>query len=185
VNTKDVVVIVGSLRKGSFSRKVAHALIEISPAELKLEIVEIGTLPLYNPDIDTDSPPQEWRQFRDRVRPAQAVLFVTPEYNRSMPGGLKNALDVGSRPHGKSVWNGKPGAIVSNSPGAIGGFGANQHLRQPMVFLNVPLMQQPEAYLGGVDKLFDADGKLIPATREFLGEYLQAFAIWIEKNAAG
>lgn len=183
MSSKDVAVIVGSLRKEAFSRKIAHALIELAPATLKLEIVEIGALPLYNQDLDAE-PPKEWVQFRDRMRPTQAVLFVTPEYNRSMPGALKNALDVGSRPYGHSVWNGKPGAIVSCAPGAIGGFGANQHLRQPMVFLNVPLMQQPEAYIGGVNKLFDAEDKLVPATREFLGKYMQAFAAWVERNAA-
>ena len=182
MSSKDVAVIVGSLRKEAYSRKIAHALIELAPATLKLEIVEIGALPLYNQDLDAE-PPKEWVQFRNRMRPTQAVLFVTPEYNRSIPGALKNALDVGSRPYGHSVWNGKPGAIVSCSPGAIGGFGANQHLRQPMVFLNVPLMQQPEAYIGGVNKLFDAEGKLVPATQEFLGKYMQAFAAWVEKNA--
>ncbi|MGH8124155.1 MAG: NADPH-dependent FMN reductase [Rudaea sp.] len=184
MTSKDVAVIVGSLRREAFSRKIALALIELAPATLKMEIVEIGALPLYNQDLDAE-PPQEWVRFRDRMRPAQAVLFVTPEYNRSIPGALKNALDVGSRPPGQSVWNGKPGAIVSSAPGALGGFGANHHLRQPMVFLNVPLMQQPEAYIGGVNKLFDADGKLVPATHEFLGKYMQAFAVWVERNSAG
>lgn len=184
MSTKDVVVIVGSLRKESFNRKIALAMIELAQAPLKLEIVEIGTLPLYNQDLDAD-PPKEWRQFRDRVRPAHALLFVTPEYNRSTPGVLKNALDVGSRPYGSSVWTGKPGSIVSASPGPIGGFGANHHLRQPMVFLNVPLMQQPEAYIGGVDKLFDAQGNLAPATQEFLAKFLQAFAAWVDKNPVG
>ncbi len=183
MSSKDVAVIVGSLRKQSFNRKIAHVLIELAPTTLKLEIVEIGALPLYNQDLDGD-PPAAWTQFRDRVRPAQALLFVTPEYNRSVPGALKNALDVGSRPYGKSVWNGKPGAIVSVSPGPIGGFGANQHLRQPMVFLNVPLMQQPEAYIGGVEKLFDADGKLVQGTRDFLAKYMHAYAVWVERITA-
>jgi len=114
------------------------------------------------------------------------VLFVTPEYNRSVPAALKNALDVGSRPYGQSVWTGKPGAVVSASPGAIGGFGANHHLRQSLVFLNVPAMQQPEAYLGGADKLFDAAGA--PAnegTRKFLAGFMQAFAGWIAANTKG
>ena len=179
-----VAVFVGSLRKESFSRKMAHALAEVAPSGMKLEVVEIGELPLYNEDVEK-RPPESWLKFRERVRPADAVLFVTPEYNRSVPGCLKNALDVGSRPYGKSVWMGKPGAVVSVSPGAIGAFGANQHLRQSMVFLNVPMMQQPEAYIGGVADMFDAQGKLTrAATREQLSKFLQAFATWISRNSA-
>ena len=152
----NVAVLVGSLRKDSLNRKVALALAELSPASLKLDIVEIGDLALYNEDIDVTPPPASYSTFRDQVRPADAVLFVTPEYNRSVPGVLKNAIDVGSRPYGQSVFSGKPGAVISVSPGAIGGFGANQHLRQSLVFLNVPCMQQPEAYLGGAGDAFDA-----------------------------
>jgi len=177
-----VAVLVGSLRKESINRKVANALVECAPSSLKLNIVEIGDLPLYNQDVDTD-PPAVWTAFRKRVKAADAVLFVTPEYNRSVPAPLKNALDVGSRPYGQSAWNGKPGAVVSASPGAIGGFGANHHLRQSLVFLNVPAMQQPEAYIGGADKLFDANGKLAnDDTRKFLQQFMQAFAAWIAAN---
>ena len=158
--SRDVAVLVGSLRKDSINRKVANALVEVAPAELKLSIVEIGQLPIYNQDGDAN-PPAEWTAFRERIRAADAVLFVTPEHNRSVPAALKNAIDVGSRPYGKSAWSGKPGAVVSASPGGIGGFGANHHLRQSLVFLNVPAMAQPEAYLGGADKLFDANGKLV------------------------
>lgn len=176
----DVAVLVGSLRKESINRKVAHALIALAPPELKLEIVEIGQLPLYNQDMDTAEPPLAWRTFRDRMHRAEAVLFVTPEYNRSIPAPMKNAIDVGSRPYGHSVWNGKPGAVVSASPGAIGGFGANHILRQSLVFLNVPVMQQPEAYVGGADKLFDANGNITnDVTRKFLQAFMQAFAAWI------
>lgn len=183
---RDIAVLVGSLRKESFTRKVSNALIGLAPQSLKPAIVEIGQLPLYNQDLDTDSPPREWAVFRDRVRPVQGVLFVTPEYNRSVPGVLKNAIDVGSRPYGKSVWNNKPAAIVSVSPGAIGAFGANQHLRQSLVFLNMPPLQMPEAYVGGADKLFDTQGKLTnESTREFLTKFMQAYAAWVEKNAAG
>ncbi|MCI0431586.1 MAG: NAD(P)H-dependent oxidoreductase [Rhodospirillales bacterium] len=179
---RKVAVFVGSLRKESLNRKIANALIELAPSGLKLAIIEIGQLPLYNQDQDANPPP-EWSAFRERVRAADAVLFVTPEYNRSMPGPLKNALDVGSRPYGQSAWNGKPGAVVSASPGAIGGFGANHHLRQSLVFLNVPAMQQPEAYIGSADKLFDRDGKLNnEGTRKFLRDFLQAFAAWIDAN---
>ena len=180
---KDIAVIVGSLRKESFNRKMANALRELAPAALKLEIVEIGQLPLFNQDKE-QTPPAEWTAFRDRIRAVDAVLFCTPEYNRSVPAALKNAIDVGSRPYGQSVWTGKPGAVVSAAPGAIGGFGANHHLRQSMVFLNVPMMQQPEAYVGGVDKLFDDKGKLtVQSTRDFLTKFLQAFEAWIERNA--
>lgn len=179
---RKVAVIVGSLRKDSINRKLAHALIEMAPASLKLEIVEIGELTLYNQDHDA-SPPAAWTAFRDRIRAADAVLFVTPEYNRSVPAALKNALDVGSRPYGQSVWGGKPAAIVSASPGAMGGFGANHHLRQSLVFLDVPAMQQPEAYLNGADKLFDANGKLVnDHTRSFLQKFIQAFAAWVNTH---
>jgi chromate reductase len=182
--TFEVAVIVGSLRRDSINRKVANALIDLAPPALKLGIVEIGQLPLYNQD-DDDEPPAAWTQFRERLRAADAVLFVTPEYNRSVPGALKNAIDVGSRPYGKSAWNGKPGAVVSASPGAIGGFGANHHLRQSLVFLNVPAMQQPEAYLGAADKLFGADGKLAnEGTRKFLQGFMQSFAEWISANTS-
>ncbi len=180
--TRDVAVLVGSLRKDSINRKVAKALIELAPAPLSLEIVEIGDLPLYSQDSDA-SPPAAWTSFRNRISSADAVLFVTPEYNRSVPAPLKNAIDVGSRPYGKSAWTGKPGAVVSASPGNIGGFGANHHLRQSCVFLNIAVMAQPEAYLGGADKLFDAAGKLgNDGTRKFLQGFLQAFAAWVETN---
>jgi len=182
-STRDVAVIVGSLRKDSINRKVANALAEVAPALLKLAIVEIGHLPLYNQDRD-ESPPAEWTAFRARIKSAAAVLFVTPEHNRSVPAALKNALDVGSRPYGQSAWNGKPGAVVSASPSAVGGFGANHHLRQSLVFLNVPAMPQPEAYIGGADKLFDAGGKLVnDGTRKFLQQFMQAFADWVAANA--
>lgn len=178
--TKNVAVLVGSLRKGSFNRMAANALAELAPPSLKLEIVEIGQLPLYNQD-DDDSPPAAWVEFRKRIKAADAVLFVTPEYNRSVPGVLKNAIDVGSRPYGQSAWDGKPGAVISVSPGAAGGFGANHHLRQSLVFLNVPAMQQPEAYIGGASKLFDESGKLTnDGTREFLSKFVQSFAAWVE-----
>jgi chromate reductase len=179
----NVAVLVGSLRKDSINRKVANALIELAPPSLKLGVVEIGALPLYNQD-EEESPPAAWTQFRDRIKAADAILFVTPEYNRSVPAALKNALDVGSRPYGQSVWSGRPGAIVSASPGGIGAFGANHHLRQSLVFLNVPAMAQPEAYVGGADKLFDANGTLInDGTRKFFQQFMQAFSDWIAANS--
>ena len=137
--TRNVAVLVGSLRKASLNRKLAAALIKLSPEALRSEVIEIGELPLYNQDLeDATEPPTAWTTFRHRIKGFDAVLFVTPEYNRSVPGVLKNALDVGSRPSGKSVWNSKPAAVVSATPGAIGGFGANHHLRQALAFLNMP-----------------------------------------------
>jgi len=181
---RDVAVFVGSLRRDSLNLKLAKTLAELASPRLKLGFVKIGQLPLYNQDDDGEMPPEAWTTFRQQVSRVDAVLFVTPEYNRSVPAALKNALDVGSRPYGKSVWNGKPGAIVSASPGAIGGFGANHHLRQSLVFLNVPAMQQPEAYVGGADKLFDTEGKLVnEATRKFLQNFMQTFASWIKSNS--
>jgi chromate reductase len=180
---RDVAVFVGSLRREALSRKLANALAAAAPPSLKLSIVEIGNLPLYNQDQEA-APPAAWVALRRRVKAADAVLFVTPEYNRSVPAALKNALDVASRPYGQSAWDGKPGAVVSLSPGAIGGFGANHHLRQSLVFLNVPAMQQPEVYLGGAGDLFDAGGAIVrPETREHLQKFIQAFAAWISANA--
>ena len=178
----NVAVLVGSLRKDSINRKIAHTLIELAPPSLALGFVEIGGLPLYNQDEEA-SPPAAWVDFRQRIKAANAVLFATPEYNRSVPAALQNARDVGSRPYGQSAWNGKPGAVVSASPGAIGGFGANHHLRQSLVFLNVPMLQMPEAYISGADKLFDASGTLAnDGTRTFLQQFMQAFAGWVGVN---
>lgn len=176
-----VAVVVGSLRKESLNRKVARALAELAPSNLKLHSVEIGELALYNEDIDAN-PPQTYKTFREQIRSSDAVLFVTPEYNRSVPGVLKNAIDVGSRPYGQSAWNGKPGAVISVSPGAVGGFGANHHLRQSLVFLDVPCMQQPEAYIAGAATLFDEHGKLSEKTRPFLQAFIDKFAVWVERH---
>ena len=162
---------------------MANALAALAPARLQLEIVEIGGLPLYNQDLD-DNPPAAWAEFRNRIAKADGVLFITPKYNRSVPGVLKNALDVGSRPYGQSAWDGKPGAVMSVSPGAIGGFGANHHLRQSLVFLNVPAMQQPEAYVGNAATLFDEKGGLAnDSIREFAAKFINAFADWVELNS--
>jgi chromate reductase len=178
-----VAVLVGSLRRESLNRKVARALQKLAPPSLDLEIVEIGNLPLYNQDEEANPPPAS-AAFKSRIQKADAVLFVTPEYNRSVPGVLKNAIDIASRPYGKSAWNAKPAAVISVSPGAIGGFGANHALRQSLVFLNMPALQQPEAYIGGAAELFDAQGNLAKdSTREFLHKFLAAFAAWIDRNA--
>ncbi len=179
MSKKKIAVLVGSLRKESFNKKVANQLIQLAPDSLELEIVKIGHLPHYNEDID-QNPPKEYVEFREKIKSADGFLFVTPEYNRSVPSALKNAFDVGSRPYGQNVWNGKPGAVVSVSMSAIGGFGANHIVRQSMVFLNVPMMQQPEAYVGSAHTLFDENGNLINEnTREFLKNYMNAYAAWI------
>jgi chromate reductase len=185
MKSKKIAIFAGSLRKESFSRKMATTLTVLAPESLKLEIIEIGGLPMYNQDLE-ENPPATWSEFRGRVALFDGFLFVTPEYNRSIPGVLKNAIDVGSRPYGKSVWNGKPGAVMSVSPGAIGGFGANHHLRQSLVFLNVPTMPQPEAYIGNAATLFNDKGNLInDSTQEFLKTFMRAFAGWVESNTGG
>jgi chromate reductase, NAD(P)H dehydrogenase (quinone) len=184
--TKNIAVFVGSLRKESFNRKMAKVLTTLAPESLMLEIIEVGGLPLYDQDYDDGGkPPPAWTAFRERVKSFDGFLFVTPEYNRSVPGVLKNALDVGSRPYGQSVWGGKPGAVMSVSPGAIGGFGANHHLRQSLVFLDVPTMQQPEAYIGGAAQLFDANDNITnETTREFLKGFMDALTAWVAKNSS-
>ena len=180
-----VAVIVGSLRKGSFNRLVAQAIVSLSPPELSYTFVEIGDLPLYDQDLETDAPPAAWLRFRKELKAASAVLFVTPEYNRSVPAALKNAIDVGSRPYGQSVYDHKPAAVVSASVGAVGGFGANHHLRQSLVFLNMPTLQQPELYIGGAGTLFDEAGKLKnEGTSKLLTTFANTFAAWVSKHAA-
>jgi chromate reductase len=181
---KKLAVIVGSLRKESFSRKLAKVLMQVSADTIDSEIVEIGELPIYNQDFDDhNNVPAAYTTFRDKMQGFEAVLFVTPEYNRSVSGVLKNAIDVGSRPYGKSIWDKKPAAIVSSSPGSIGGFGANQAIRQSLVFLNMPCLQMPEAYISNVAALFDDKGNLInDSTKDFLAKFMQTFASWINTN---
>jgi len=179
---RTIAVLVGSLRKDSASRKVAKAIAALSPTGYRYEIVEIGDLPLFDQDLEAE-PPKAWVDFRDKIRPADAVLFVTPEFNRSVPGALKNAVDIGSRPYGQGVLIGKPAAIVSTSAGPLGGFGANHHLRQSLSFLNMPLLGQPETYVGNILGLFDDNGELInEGTAEFLRGFANSFAQWIEAH---
>jgi NAD(P)H-dependent FMN reductase len=181
--TANIAVLVGSLRKASFTRMVAKALIQNAPDSLHCAIAEIGDLPLYNEDLDS-SPPAAWTRIRETVKAADAILFVTPEYNRSIPGCLKNVIDVVSRPQGKNMWDGKPSGVVSVTPYQLGAFGANHALRQTFVFLNLPVMQQPEAYISKVNELFK-DGELInEETRKFLAKFMVAFKDWIAKITA-
>jgi len=178
-----VAVLVGSLRAGSFSRKVAQALVAHAPAGITSEFVELGELPLYNADLDEGAPPAAWSRFRDAIGRASAILFVTPEYNRSIPGCLKNALDVGSRPEGKNAFRGLPAAIASVTPYQLGAFGANHALRQTFVFLDMPALQQPELYIGRVRDLLDEDGVVKdPKTEALFTNFMSAFARFAEAN---
>ncbi len=178
-----IAVIVGSLRKESYNLKTAKALIALAPESLSLEILNIAGLPMFNEDLEAN-PPKEWVSFREQITAADGLLFLTPEYNRSVPGVLKNAVDVGSRPYGKNSWDGKPAAIVSVSIGNISGFGANHHLRQSLVFVNVRTMAQPEAYIGGAAGLFDDQGDLTnDSTKKFLKGFMGAFEKWVDTNA--
>lgn len=181
--TRKIAIVVGSLRKESFSRKIAKAMMGMAEGRLVMEIVEIRDLPIYNEDDDSASPPPAFTVFRDRIRAADGILFITPEYNRSVPGALKNAIDVGSRPYGKAAWSGKPCAIVSQSPGALGGFGANHHLRQMLPFLNMAAMPAPEAYLGGIGAKFEGETLVDESLRGFLQTFVDNFAGWVERHA--
>lgn len=176
-------VIVGSLRKDSFSKKVAHHAVNLIPENHTVEYFNIGDLPIYNQDFDGIGPvPEGVNAFRDKATTMDAFLFVTPEYNRSVPGGLKNALDIGSRPIEQSVWKGKPAAIISVSPGKLGGFGANHHLRQSLVFFDMPVVQQPEAYVGNIAQYLDGEGKIQNEyTNTLLDSVIAKFMLLIEK----
>lgn len=174
-----VAVIVGSLRKESFTRRVATAAIARAPKALLCRFVEIGNLPHYNEDLD-DKPPAEWESFRAEVKKSDAALFFTPEYNRSFPGHLKNAIDVASRPAGTNLWDGLPAGVVSVTPYSSGGMAANHALRQTFVYLNMPAMQQPEAYISNAGDLVDVKGEVIDEkTGKILEIYMRAFATWV------
>ncbi len=176
-------ILIGSIRKGSFTRQVANNVIKMLPEWMEAQILDISGLPLYNQDFDDGGvAPEAYHAFRALAQKQDAFLFLTPEHNRSVPAALKNAIDVGSRPIAESVWSGKPGAVISVSPGAIAGFGANHHLRQSMTFLNVYMMQQPECYLGGITKCLDDEGNIIrDATNEFLSKVVEAYAFWVRR----
>src|SRR5436190_2248294 len=176
-----IAILVGSLREGSLNRRVAKSICAFAGDMLDCEIVEIGDLPLYNQDLDAN-PPEAWTRFRQKIAAADGVLFCSPEYNRGIPGVLKNAIDVGSRPYGQSVFDKKPGAIVTASPGSIGGVGANHQIRQSAVFLNMPIMEKPEAYLGHVrDDSLDASGCLKDGPlKDLVLNLASAFAAWVD-----
>lgn len=181
--TYDVVVLVGSLRAESLTLKIAKAAMSLAGEGLSCRVESIGDLPHYNEDLESQTPPQ-WVRFRDSVRRADAVIFATPEYNRSLPGVLKNALDVGSRPGGKSVWAGKPAAVLSVTPYKLGAFGANHAIRQTFVFLDMPTMQQPEVYIGGAAELLAEDGTIRNEdTKKLLRKFMTSFERWIGKTS--
>lgn len=176
-------VVIGSLRSGSHTRKVAKALMSLAPRGLQCRELDIGDVPMFNEDLEGRV--EAWRRLRAQVKDCDAILLVTPEYNRSVPGCLKNALDVGSRPQGQNVWNAKPTAVVSVTPYKLGAFGANHAVRQALVYLNMLVMQQPEAYIGNAASLFDEQGKLVDSQAEdLLRQFMSAFEQWIQKLAA-
>ncbi|MGR3742213.1 NADPH-dependent FMN reductase [Companilactobacillus sp. DQM5] len=181
--TKKVAVLVGSLRKGSFTKQIAQNIMDMLPDGFEAQFVEIGNLPLYNQDFDDEgNVPSEYTSFRNTMKEMDAVIFATPEYNRGIPAVLKNALDVGSRPYGENIWENKPAVIISVSPGAISGFGANHQLRQSLVFLNMPVVQQPEAYIGGVTNLLNDEGKVTnEGTLGFFSSIVEAFVELVNK----
>ena len=180
-NSLDVAAIVGSLRRDSYTRRLTEVLARLAGDSMRIEIVEIRDLSMYNQDDEEFAPPA-WVAFRSRLARADGVLFATPEYNRSMPACIKNAIDVGSRPRVNNVWAGKPAAVISASPGMLGGFGANHHLRQCLVAVSAPAMPVPEAYIGGSNNLFGADGEFVnTATRELCVKFVRSFETWIRQ----
>ncbi|GGI65902.1 MULTISPECIES: NADPH-dependent FMN reductase [Enterococcus] len=180
--SKKIGFIVGSLREGSYNKQVAATFEKLFPENIEVGYLEIGNLPFYNEDLDTEgNVPQAWTDFRNDAATYDGFVFFTPEYNRSVPAVVKNALDVGSRPYGASIWDGKPALVVSASMGAIAGFGANHHLRQSLVFLNMPTLQQPEAYVGAVQNLIDENGTFNESTTGFFQSIIDAYVDFFNK----
>ena len=178
----NIVVIVGSLRKEGFTLKIANALAKLAPDTLKLDVVTLHDISFFNQDLEA-APPADWLKFRETLQKSNGVLFVTPEYNRSIPGVLKNAIDVGSRPYGKSSFLGKPTGIISNSPGPLGGVSAAKHLQNILPGISGPILGQPEIYLNGVGDAFDEKGHLIKESlQKVLQQYIEAFAAFVEKQ---
>lgn len=177
-----IAVVVGSLRRDSFNRKLAHALTKLAPPEFSFKLVEIGDLPLYNQD-DDGSPAESVKRLKSEISAAQGLLFFTPEYNRSIPGVLKNALDHASRPYGQSVWKGKPAGVIGVSVGAIGTALAQQHLRNILAYLDVPTLGQPEAFIQAKDGLFDADGNVGEGSKQFLQGWVDQYVAWVKRHS--
>jgi chromate reductase len=178
----NVITIVGSLRKESFTLKIARALAKLAPSSLTLDVTTLHGISFFNQDLEAN-PPADWLAFREKLQKSNGILFVTPEYNRSIPGVLKNAIDVGSRPYGKSSFNGKPTGIVSNSPGPLGGVSAAKHLQNILPGISGPILQQPEIYLNAVGDAFDEKGELTKESlKPVLQQYVNAFADHVEKH---
>lgn len=182
MSTYRIAVIVGSLRKDSINRKLATALARLAPADFEFQQLRIDDLPLYNQDNDAN-PPEAVQRLKSEVAAAQGVLFVTPEYNRSIPGVLKNALDNGSRPYGQSCWAGKPAGVIGASIGAIGTALAQQHLRNVLAYLDMPTLGQPEAFVHANDGLFDAEGNIGEASRAFLQGWVDKYVAWVKAHS--
>jgi chromate reductase len=178
-----IAVVVGSLRRDSFNAKLADALVKLGPADWSFNKVRIGDLPLYNQDNEAN-PAETVKRLKSEIASAQGVLFVTPEYNRSIPGVLKNAIDHASRPYGQSAWKGKPAGVIGISPGAIGTAMAQQHLRNTLAYLDMPTMGQPEAFVQAKESLFDDKGDIGPASRQFLQDWMNRYVAWVKKFAA-
>ena len=178
-----IAVIVGSLRKDSFNRKLANAIIKLAPPEFSFKQAQIGDLPLYNQDDDANST-QSVMRLKAEITAAQGLLFVTAEYNRSIPGVLKNAIDHASRPYGQSAWAGKPAGVLGASVGAIGTSMAQQHLRNILAYLDVPTLGQPEAFIHAKDGLFDEAGDIGADSKKFLQNWMSHYVAWVKKHAA-
>ncbi len=178
-----IAVVVGSLRKDSLNRKLAHALAQLAPKEFSFKFLEIGDLPLYNQDDDGNQAGNV-KRFKQEILAAHGVLFVTPEYNRSIPGVLKNAIDHASRPYGKGAFAGKPAGIIGTTPGAMGTALAQQHLRNVLAYLDMPTLNQPEAFVQAKDGLIDGDGNIGADSRKFLQGWMDRYLAWVKKHAA-
>ena len=183
MSTYQIAVIVGSLRRDSFNRKLAEALVYLAPADFKFKQLSIDTLPLYNQDHDT-AQPAPVQQLKHDIQSASGLLFVTPEYNRSIPGVLKNAIDHASRPYGKSAFDGKPAGVLGVSVGAMGTAMAQQHLRNVLAYLNVPTLGQPEAFVQAKDDLFDAEGRIGAGSHKFLQGWMDRYVAWVKRHGA-
>jgi len=182
LNQYQIVVVVGSLRKDSFNRMLANAIVKLAPPEFSFKHVQIGDLPLYNQDDDTN-PAESVKRLKADIVASHGLLFVTPEYNRSIPGVLKNAIDHASRPYGQSAWAGKPAGILGVSVGAMGTAMAQQHLRNMLAYLDVPTLGQPEAFIQAKDGLFDVDGNIGAGSKNFLHNWMDRYVAWVDKHA--
>lgn len=183
MKTYQIGIVVGSLRKESFNRQMANALLKLAPADFTFKFIEIGDLPLYNQDND-NNPPETVKTLKADISASQGILFLTPEYNRSIPGVLKNALDHASRPYGQSAWSGKPAAVIGVSVGATGTCLAQQHLRNILAYLDMPTLGQPEVFLQNKEGLFDGAGNIGPNSVKFLQGFMDAFVAWVKKHAS-